>query len=173
MKQKKRAQAALEFLTTYGWALMGVMGVIAVLVYMGFGDVTNNVPTQCNFGPGFSCNAFYGTQEGNFAMELTNMQRTAINITELECAFGEPDLKLNKDLVDQRIAVGEKFILFCNSSGLSNPSFSGKERFYAKLYYEFDEQDALKKTITGELIIAVADDDTALETYVNRAVPYN
>jgi len=47
----KKAQAAMEFLTTYGWALLVVLVAISALTY--YGVLSNNyMPNKVDFGPG-------------------------------------------------------------------------------------------------------------------------
>ncbi len=43
----KRAQAALEFLMTYGWAILVVLAAIGALAYFGVLSPTNFVPERC------------------------------------------------------------------------------------------------------------------------------
>ncbi|MCF7871767.1 hypothetical protein K9L97_01925 [Candidatus Woesearchaeota archaeon] len=51
----KRGQAALEFLTTYGWAFMVILVMIGALAYFGVLNPQNLIPDQCAITSGFSC----------------------------------------------------------------------------------------------------------------------
>jgi len=51
----KRAQAALEFLTTYGWAFLVILIMIGSLAYFGILNPSKILPNRCNFGPEFEC----------------------------------------------------------------------------------------------------------------------
>src|SRR3989338_2437457 len=51
----KKSQAALEFLTTYGWALLVMLVVIAVLAYFGILNPSSLLPERCNFGADIGC----------------------------------------------------------------------------------------------------------------------
>jgi len=55
---EKRAQAALEFLTTYGWAFLVIMVMIGALAYFGILKPSNLLPERCNFGSEFYCQDF-------------------------------------------------------------------------------------------------------------------
>ena len=55
MKNTK-AQAALEFLTTYGWAILVVMVAIGALAYFGVLNPSKSLPERCVFGNGIVCN---------------------------------------------------------------------------------------------------------------------
>jgi hypothetical protein len=52
---KRRAQAALEFLTTYGWAFLVILIMIGALAYFGVLNPSNLVPDKCVASSGFSC----------------------------------------------------------------------------------------------------------------------
>ncbi|MBC8501012.1 MAG: hypothetical protein ISS25_04325 [Nanoarchaeota archaeon] len=51
----KKAQAAVEFLMTYGWAIVVVLAAIGALSYFGILDVASLLPERCNFPTGFDC----------------------------------------------------------------------------------------------------------------------
>lgn len=53
-KRTKKAQAAMEFLMTYGWMLLVVLTVIGTLAYFGISRM-NIVPTACILEPGIAC----------------------------------------------------------------------------------------------------------------------
>jgi len=52
MMIRKRAQAALEFLTTYGWAFLVILVMIGALSYFGVLDPSRFLPDKCIFGTG-------------------------------------------------------------------------------------------------------------------------
>ncbi len=51
----KKAQAAMEFLMTYGWAILVVIAAIAALAYFGVLDPGRMLPEKCNFAAGTDC----------------------------------------------------------------------------------------------------------------------
>jgi len=58
MKMFRRGQAALEFLTTYGWAFMVILVMIGALAYFGILSPTRLVPDSCSTTAGFTCTDF-------------------------------------------------------------------------------------------------------------------
>ncbi|MEM3555719.1 MAG: hypothetical protein QXF56_03320, partial [Candidatus Micrarchaeia archaeon] len=54
----KKAQTAVEFLTTYGWVLVAVLILLAILIYYGGFNPLGFVPRQCSFEPGLPCNSY-------------------------------------------------------------------------------------------------------------------
>ena len=51
----RKAQAAMEFLMTYGWALLAVLVVIGALAYLGVLDVEILLPERCTFAVPLNC----------------------------------------------------------------------------------------------------------------------
>jgi len=51
----KRAQAAMEFLMTYGWAILVVLAAIGALAYFGVLSPGNLLPHKCEFSAGLDC----------------------------------------------------------------------------------------------------------------------
>lgn len=54
----KKAQAAMEFLMTYGWAILVVLVVIGALAYFGVLSPGRLLPDRCQLPPGVSCDDF-------------------------------------------------------------------------------------------------------------------
>ncbi|MEK6968083.1 MAG: hypothetical protein AABX51_05630 [Nanoarchaeota archaeon] len=63
-KINSKAQAAMEFLMTYGWAILVVLLVISVLAYMGFLNPSNLIPDRCYLGEKLDCTDFKAEQIG-------------------------------------------------------------------------------------------------------------
>ena len=56
--QKKKAQAAMEFLMTYGWAILVVLIAIGALAYFGVLNPNRFLPKSCTLMPGLDCDEF-------------------------------------------------------------------------------------------------------------------
>ena len=61
----KRAQAAMEFLMTYGWALLVVLVAIGALAFFGVLNPSKFLPNSCSLAPGFACTDFKASASGN------------------------------------------------------------------------------------------------------------
>ena len=86
----RRGQAALEFLTTYGWAFLVILVMIGALAYFGVLDPTRFLPQRCQFGAELHCERFSidsASQEANF--ELTNSLPEDIFVDAVE--YKTPD----------------------------------------------------------------------------------
>jgi hypothetical protein len=51
----KKAQAAMEFLMTYGWAILVVLAAIGALAYFGVLSPDKFLPERCTLPPGIAC----------------------------------------------------------------------------------------------------------------------
>jgi len=49
----KKGQAAMEFLMTYGWAILVVLAAIGALAYFGVLSPSKLLPNKCTLSPGF------------------------------------------------------------------------------------------------------------------------
>ena len=54
-KMSGKSQAALEFLTTYGWAFLVILVMIGTLAYFGVLSPSKILPNRCTFGTEFQC----------------------------------------------------------------------------------------------------------------------
>jgi hypothetical protein len=54
----RKAQAAMEFLMTYGWAILVVLVAIAALAYFGVLNPGRFLPESCTIGAGVACQDF-------------------------------------------------------------------------------------------------------------------
>ena len=72
-KAFKKCQAALEFLTTYGWAFLVIIIMIGTLAYFGILSPGKLLPNRCNFGSEFQCLDYQiSAAGGTFKMRLKN-----------------------------------------------------------------------------------------------------
>ena len=71
MKSKK-GQAALEFMMTYGWAILVVLAAIGALSYFGILDPSRFTPNTCAASSGFSCDGKPVGASDNVVFTISN-----------------------------------------------------------------------------------------------------
>jgi hypothetical protein len=76
---KKRGQAAMEFLMTYGWALLVVLIAIGALAFFGVLNPGQFLPSTCTIAPGISCDGFKVTED-SVELILTNGMGTTLGV---------------------------------------------------------------------------------------------
>jgi hypothetical protein len=78
----KKSQAAMEFLMTYGWAIMVVLVAIGALSYFGVLSPDKFVPNRCIVEPGISCLDFK-VQRDSVTLVLKNSKGEDITINQI------------------------------------------------------------------------------------------
>ncbi|MFH1649484.1 MAG: hypothetical protein ABIA93_02970 [Candidatus Woesearchaeota archaeon] len=148
----RKGQAALEFLTTYGWAMLIILVMIGALAYFGVLNPYDLLPDKCITGSGFTC--VEGAADGasdqvfmrianNLGMDIkqVNIQQTGGSITGCLPTPAAPALwKANE-------------IMEFNWTGPVSCTFSSGERI--KLQFEISYTPVGKtypKTVNGELL---------------------
>ncbi len=85
-KSYKKAQAALEFLMTYGWAILVVLVAIGALAYFGVLSPDKFLPDRCTLPAGIACEEHkIVSGAGNSQIALrnslgTNMKNVVVSI---------------------------------------------------------------------------------------------
>ena len=81
-------QSAMEFLMTYGWALLIIVIIIAVLFYLGI--LQPKTPNSLIFSPGFSASSFrVGSETGAFELDFGYAKGQTIRVTKAGCSMQE------------------------------------------------------------------------------------
>ena len=80
----KKAQAAMEFLMTYGWAILVVLAAIGALAYFGVLSPGNLLPQKCEFSAGLDCTEPPAASEAGTYIEfpLTNSNGYKIHLDD-------------------------------------------------------------------------------------------
>ena len=85
--KKIKAQAALEFLTTYGWAFLVILIMIGTLAYFGILTPGNLLPNRCSMGSEFQCLDYQVSESGatsTVKLRLKNDIGEPINVASID-----------------------------------------------------------------------------------------
>ena len=177
----KRGQAAIEFLTTYGWMFMIVLVVVGGLGYLGVFRPSNFVSDSCQFDATFACGAFryFERAAGNdifLDVQLTSNLPNDIRIDRMEIKLAElgsycasdavRDPADDSDMVDDDRVLrsrGTKEYRFRFNNGAAGCDYStsgldtrGKQRYQIRLEYVLvKETTQLPQIIPGSLVTEV------------------
>ena len=114
----RRAQAALEFLSTYGWALLVILVMIGAFSYLGVFNQASRQPARCDAEVGFDCQDSI-IRENSLELRVQNVESKAItNITVTEARIGGATLD-NNDMscrANETAAKDEPFTVRCDSN---------------------------------------------------------
>ncbi|VVC04447.1 Uncharacterised protein [Candidatus Burarchaeum australiense] len=80
----KKGQAAMEYLMTYGWAILVIVIVLAALLYLGVFNVGSRTPEQCNFQVGILCTSAKVTTTTT-SLTLRNGLGQRMNVCSILC----------------------------------------------------------------------------------------
>ncbi len=82
----KKGQAAMEFLMTYGWAILVVLIAIGALAYFGVLSPDKLLPNQCRLAQGLYCKSHKADTAGVSVLIVNSLGKditvTGINITD-------------------------------------------------------------------------------------------
>ena len=78
---EKKGQAAMEFLMTYGWAILVVLIAIGALAYFGVLNPSRFLPASCTLMPGLSCDSFKVTSTSMVMVVRNGLGDDLSNVT--------------------------------------------------------------------------------------------
>lgn len=82
----RKGQTAMEYLMTYGWAILIIMVVLAVLFYLGV--MRPPIPLVCTFPAGFTCTTNkLSANSGSLTLEVGQATGKVINVTGVTCTM--------------------------------------------------------------------------------------
>ena len=135
---ERRGQAAMEFLMTYGWAILAAIIVIGVLAYFGVFSPSKLVPEVCTINSplGLSPGDCQVSAAGGITLALRNgagEQITVSSIAVTNCGTATPNQAVNYGAKPQ-------LTVACTPLLLSGAKFSGDITVtYKRAGGEFDQ----------------------------------
>jgi hypothetical protein len=80
-----RAQSAMEYLMTYGWAILIISVALVSLYALGLFNPASFTHTSCIFPADFSCLNSYLSTGGAFMINIEQSTQAPINVTAIGC----------------------------------------------------------------------------------------
>ena len=159
----RKAQAAMEFLMTYGWAILVVLVVIGALGYFGVLSPTALLPEKCVFGVELACQD-YAVHTNKIELKLQNNIGTAMVISKVAVvkddkvtymcettAEGKAGLMIGP-IPLQNSQVGS-YTIDCKGTNLLD-RVDQKTRLYVNVWYKKGET-GLEHKVEGDLFAIV------------------
>ena len=92
----RKGQAALEFLTTYGWAFLVILVMIGGLWYFGVFNFTDKLPDKCTLDNKLGCGQIFVISDSNSSTLQMQVQNNALNaVTISNATLIEKSIKNN------------------------------------------------------------------------------
>jgi hypothetical protein len=84
LKRKQRLQAAIDFMTSYGIALLALAVTLAILYKIGL--TPYNTPNTCTPNPGFACGSFMLAPNGVLNLTLAQATGGSLIVSAIACS---------------------------------------------------------------------------------------
>ena len=137
----KKSQAAMEFLMTYGWAILVVLAAIAALAYFGVLSPEKFLPEKCILAPGLAC-VSHKVEPTKVTLVISNGLGRTITINSIDvggCSSFFSETMLS--------GAQQTFVI-----GGSCSNGAAKEKFKADITMGYTEKDTnLTKTAYGNI----------------------
>lgn len=115
-QRSKRGQAALEFLSTYGFAFLIILVMIGALSYFGVLNPGNLLPERCNVDPALNCQEFQlgetGTDDVQVQVRLSNQLGQTMDDISVTMRSGDTE-STSCVAITERVRPGESFTIDC------------------------------------------------------------
>ena len=155
----KKAQSALEFLMTYGWAILVVIVAITTLAYFGVLSPDMFVPTKCTLPPGISC-LDYEVSSSRIVLVLQNSLGETVTIDRIDVAKKNDGSCSNTDSIvvpnNQKAIIT---ILDCNNGNVG-------ERFNGVLNVTYIKESLLTHVKIGSIVARITEGTTTSSSSV-------
>ncbi|MFW6378580.1 MAG: hypothetical protein ACOCZV_01010 [Nanoarchaeota archaeon] len=154
----KKGQAALEFLTTYGWAFLIILVMIGGLSYFGVLDVSQFVPDSCKLDGNVECSS-YSLEETELKLEIkNNLPQADIEITEVRVKetseeewCGQDSLSVS---IDPRSSEEVAADAFTEDNCNMDDYVDDKKKFDLRVYYTKDDS-SIEQMAVGSMTTTV------------------
>jgi hypothetical protein len=155
-----RGQSAMEFLMTYGWAVMVMLVVIAVLFTLGVFNPQNAAPNSCVLPSGLSCFGYAISDGGVLWLDIGQATGDDIVINEIGCSAKDTNPNI-VPIADGYIARGRHLNLTglprCeNAEGAAYPYPAAGQYYRGNLIIVYTEQKTgIAHRVTGDIAYRV------------------
>ena len=89
MIESRKAQSAMEYLMTYGWAILIIGIALAAMFQMGLFNPSRYVTNTCTLPSGLACGQFILYSNGTLSVSIGNALQDPINVTAIGCSQNE------------------------------------------------------------------------------------
>ena len=140
VNRNKKSQAAMEFLMTYGWAILVVLAAIAALAYFGVLSPEKFLPEKCLIETGFTCISSKVESTQSTLILLNGLGRS-VEVTNIDIGGCSTTFTTTVLSGDQATFV----VTSCTNGDL-------KEVFKGDIVIKYTEKDtSLTKTAYGQI----------------------
>ena len=143
----KKGQAAMEFLMTYGWAILVVLVAIGALAYFGVLNPSKFLPSSCTLGPGMGCDDFKVTAT-DAQLVLRNGIGDSLTATSVAISGCTASAEADGDdaWTDGSVLGGDDGITLTSCT-----NGNSGDRFKADVVITYTSSSGVNHTVTGDI----------------------
>lgn len=147
-----KSQAAMEFLMTYGWAILVVLAALAALAYFGVLSPDKFLPEKCILEPGLTC-VSNKVEPTKITLIVANGLGRSLTIDSISIVSKSSTCS---NTFTQAMQSGEDFSFVINNNGAGCSNGVQKEKFKGDITISYTEKDtALPKTMFGKIVTKI------------------
>jgi hypothetical protein len=136
----RKGQAALEFLTTYGWAFLVILVMIGALAYFGVLNPSKMLPSRCVFSPEIQCieSKVIGNQSNNGILKfrVTNSVGSTATFAFGATYLDKSELATSCDATDNGLNIRSGSTMEVNCTFSSTFPLKEKVKFEVNATYQ-------------------------------------
>ena len=155
-----RLQNAIEYLTTYAWAILVLTLIIGVLFVLGLFNTNNYyAQSQCAIASGFACSNLVMAANGLLSYTLEQSTNNPVNITAYTCDQNDSIAKMQSPASQVYMPVGSNYTVSVQCYGpQSTGKFSGTlgTTYVGYVIVNYTDQvTKLPSTIFGRITVKI------------------
>lgn len=148
MVAKYRAQAAIEYLMTYGWAILILLAVLSILYSFNVFSPQQYMSEECLFQPSLQCKSMELKTDGTFNLVLNNGLGYKISNTEYTVVVLSTDETISKP-GQAFVNPNNDIIISANFNDAGKFRVGSLEKVRVMLNYELDNNEYSTTGIVG------------------------
>lgn len=148
----RRGQVALEFLTTYGWAILVLLIMVGAISYFGVMNPSKLLPSRCLSGTELSCADYQILEDGTVSLQLKQGVGKTIYLGDSTCEYGDA-LPVTIPNTDKPWAPKDTILLTCDVG-----DFNGLRGQKVKVLFDIKYKQSVsgfEHLVSGELYTEV------------------
>lgn len=159
-----KGQSAIEYLTTYGWAVLIIVGIIGVIFWLDLIGPSDAFSTSCFFPGDINCVATAINTTGNFTLDIGQGTGHQIRVTAVKCTQDTNASPNETDMLSPPITIAYgQHAWVANGSSWCYNYFNGNSTkaegligaaYKGKMYVQYEEVDTgMTHLLVGDVII--------------------
>jgi len=163
----RKAQSAMEYLTTYGWAILIIGVVLAALAEMGLFNPSTYAQSICDLPANLFCKSFFLSTSGVLAVTIENTMQDPINITAVGC--GNQPLANMQSITPVYLPQGHSYTFNVQCEGAANSHIGQLYAGYITLNYT-DDVTLFSQTLSGKVIVKTVETSTTSSSTITTSI---